>query len=361
MSDGVASSWYADLLLAAALALLAGVVVGVPGTPWVLDRLVGVPLLVFLPGYAMASVAFPEAASDAAAPESAASRTPGWPILLGLAVATSVLLVAVVGTMLAALGALSVGPAMAVVVAVTVLAAGAAALRRRATAPAFRRAPFQDGVLDREEPLLGSRKQTLALALAVVALVAAGGVTAAFSSPTADEAFTEFAVLEENESGDLVAEGYPDEIGTTEGHTFHLMLENHEGHAESYTVVVVAQRMDDGTVTSQTRLNATSVDVAAGERTVIEQPVYPERIGEDVRIQFLLYEGDAPETARPDTADVALQVWTDFVSGYANADLDAPTAAGFVAPAIAPADRPGAPARAVEPWAASVRVAAPAR
>jgi len=380
MSGRSTSSWYGDLLLVAALAVVAGAVAVAPGTPRAVDWIVGVPLLIFLPGYAVVSLAFPEAAPDAEAPESAASRTPDWPMFLGFAVATSVLLVAVVGTALAAVGELALSPAVAAIVAATVVAAGAAALRRRATAPAFRRAPFANGLLGGTGgPELGSRRQTLALAVAVVVLVAAAGAAAGFDSPTEDEAFTEFAVLEETDDGELVAGGYPDEIGTAEGHTFDLMLENHEGHAESYTVVVVAQRVENGSVTSQTRLNETTVEVADGQRKLVEQTVAPERVGEDVRVQFLLYKGDAPETASPDSADVALQVWTDFVSGYPDATVDPPTASGASAPSVAAAERVAedgsvasadqvahdgaAPTSvvAVEPSRAGVRVAAPAR
>lgn len=361
MSNRLTSAWYSDLLLVAALAVVAGAVAVAPGTPWVLDRIVGVPLLVFLPGYAVVSLAFPEAPPDAEAPESAASTNPGWPVTLGLAVATSVLLVAVVGTALAAVGRLALVPAVAAVVSVTVVAAAGAVLRRRGTAPAFRRAPFADGVLaGAAGSQFGSRGQMLALVAAVVVLVAAAGAAAAFSSPTEDEAFTEFAVLEENDDGELVAEGYPAEIGTAEGHAFHLMLENHEGQANYYSVVVVAQRVENGSVTSQTRLNETTVEVAAGERTIIEQTVTPERVDENVRIQFLLYKDGVPETVSPDSADVALQVWTDFVSGYPDAKVDAPTAVGTVPHSVTAPDSVAGGAAAGDAEVAAVPVAAAA-
>jgi len=311
--------WGADLVLAVGVALVAVATLAVSGMPWPMRWAVGVPLLVFVPGYALVAAVFPERATDEETADGIESGTPGWAVLLGLAVLASAGVSAVVGTAFAVLGELSLLPVAGVLVGVTAVAAGVAALRRLLVDSQYRRAPLRRGVASSATASLpGTRRQNVAFAGAVVLLVAAAGLTAAF--PATGEAYTEFYVLQENETGDLVAEGYPSEVVAGEGHTFHLAVENHEHQPVNYTVVVVAQNVSDGEVVEQRRLDTVSTSLEHGQRRVIEREVVPETTGEDVRIRFLLYEGAVPTTVSEASADVTLQVWTDVVAGNATAD-----------------------------------------
>ncbi|NHN43194.1 DUF1616 domain-containing protein [Halorubellus sp. JP-L1] len=329
--------WTADLVLALGLAVLAVATFAVGAVPWPIRWAVGIPLLVFVPGYALVAATFPERAVDEGTSDGVESGTPGWAVLLGIAVLASAVASAVVATAFAAVGALSLLPVAAVLVGVTAVGAGVAALRRSLVDPQYRRAPLRTGVSSTATASLpGTRRQNLALAGAVVVLVAAAGLTAAF--PATGEAYSEFYVLQEDDSGDLVAEGYPSEVVAGEGHTFHLAVENREQRSVDYTVVVVAQNVSDGEVIEQRRLDTASVSLEHGQRRVLARDVVPETTGEDVRIRFFLYKGDVPSTASEASADTTLQVWTDVVAGNSTtADEDTTARTGTTANAIAPA------------------------
>jgi uncharacterized membrane protein len=243
-------------------------------------------------------------------------------MVLGLALASSVLLTAVVGSVLAANDQLALSTVVFALVAVTVAGVVVAAARRYATAPSVRRAPLASGLPDVQPGgVLGSRNHDLAFGVALAALVVAGGVTAVVAQPADDEAFSEFAVLQEDGSGELVASNYPDELVAGDGHPFHLLVENHEGHAEEYAVVVVAERVEDGEVVQRNRLDTVDVEVDAGERRVVEHEVVPEATGENVRVRFFLYKGEVPATATAENADIALQVQTSVVAGHVEASV----------------------------------------
>jgi uncharacterized membrane protein len=312
MSDVAYWRWFADLGLVAAIAVLATVAFVVGGLPWPVTWALGIPLLVFVPGYAIMSALFPERAGLDSRPESRATDTPNWAVFAALSVVGSALLSAVVGTAFMQGDLFTIVNVSAVLAGVTVLAGMIAGVRRALLAPYARRAPLRSGSFTGSYANVpGSRVQKAAFAASIVVLVAAVGLTAAF--PATGDAFTEFYVLDENDDGELVAEGFPSNVTVGEGHAFHFAFENHEHREMTYTVVVVAQTVDGGEVTEQRRLDTFEVSVRAGSRVVEERTVVPERVGENVRIQFLMYKGSVPNTPSASSADIALQVWTDVV------------------------------------------------
>ena len=337
MSDAVYWRWFTDLVLVAGVSVLAVLAFVVPGVPWPVEWALGIAVLVFVPGYAVVAAMFPERSSVFDDAEPAAASTPSPAVVVALSMLGSALLAAVVGTAFATLATLTFVPVAGVLAGITVVAATVAAVRRALLAPYVRRGPLSSGVLGRAWRVLpGSRNQNAAFLVAVVVLVAAVGVTAAF--PPASDPFTEFYVLDENADGDLVAEDYPSELVAGTGHTFHVGVENHEHTRMRYSVVVLAQTVgDDGTVTGTRQLDAFRVSLAAGEETVVARDVVPEQPGENVRLVFLLYKGDAPASPSQNSADVApLQIWTTVVP--------AENASSFDSARVDPADAVARPA-----------------
>ncbi|WP_323675944.1 DUF1616 domain-containing protein [Halorubellus sp. PRR65] len=314
MSDVAYWRWFTDLALVAVVSVLAVLAFVVPGVPWPIRWTLGLAVLVFVPGYAVVAAVFPERSSAFDDAEPAPAATPSAAVVVALSMVGSALLAAVVGTAVVTVTELTFLPVAGILAAMTVVAAAVAAVRRALLAPYVRRGPLRSGALERAWTTLpGSRNQNVAFLAAGVVLLAAVGVTAAF--PPAGDPFTEFYVLNENADGDLVAEDYPDELVAGDGHTFHVGVENHEHTETRYSVVVLAQSVgDDGTVTGTRQLDAFEVSLAAGEKTVVPRDVAPEQPGEDVRLVFLLYKGDAPATPGPDSADFTLQIWTDVVT-----------------------------------------------
>ncbi|MFC6954544.1 DUF1616 domain-containing protein [Halorubellus litoreus] len=314
MSDAVYWRWFTDLVLVAGVSVLAVLAFVVPGVPWPVEWALGLAVLVFVPGYAVVSAVFPERSSVFDDAEPAAASTPSTAVVVALSILGSALLAGVVGVAFATLATLTFVPVAGVLAAITIVAAAVAAVRRALLAPYVRRAPLSSGALERIwSALPGSRNQNAAFLAAGVVLVAAVGVTAAF--PPASDPFTEFYVLNENADGDLVAEDYPSELVAGDSHTFHVGVENHENAQMQYSVVVLAQTVgDDGTVTETRQLDAFEVSLAAGEDAVVARDVVPEQPGENVRLVFLLYKGDAPASPGQNSADFALQVWTSVVT-----------------------------------------------
>lgn len=313
MSDVAYWRWFTDLTVASLAAVLAVVAFVAPGVPWPVQWALGVAVLVFVPGYAVVAAAFPERSSAFEDDEPSPASTPRPAVVVALAILGSALLTAVVGLAFATLAELAFLPVATALAAITVVASAVAAVRRALLSPYVRSAPLSSGVLRRTwSALPGTRNQNAALVAAAVVLVAAVGGVAAF--PPAGDPFTEFYVLDENADGDLVAEGYPSEIVAGDGHQFHLAVENHEHTRMRYTVVVLAQDVDaDGSVTATRQLDAFDVTLAAGAETVVARNVVPEQAGENVRLLFLLYKGDAPASPNAGSATFALQVWTTVV------------------------------------------------
>lgn len=145
----------------------------------------------------------------------------------------------------------------------------------------------------------GRRSAALnALIVAAVLLAVAGiGYTAAVSE--GDHRYTEFYLLTENESGDLVAQNYPNSIEAERPHAFHVGIENHRGNDTQYSVVVKLQRMyvenETPEVLEEEVVATESANVAENRQEIRSVDVTPEMRGSQMRLVFLLYRGDPPE------------------------------------------------------------------
>lgn len=310
--------WAVDLLLVALLVLLADVALLVPGVPWPIEWLLGVPLLLFLPGYALLSALFPESPGTDHRVGVFDGEVPGWPARLALAVVVSFVLVAVVGVLLAVISVLTVATALGAISVISLAGVAVAAGRRESLSPTTRAAPLAGGVASLRgtvsAQLPGSTIQTAATAVALLVLVASLAYAGA-ASPQPNP-YTEFYLGNEEADGDLVAEGFPTTVTAGERVPVTVVVENEEDRRVSYNVVVLAQRVaDNGTVTAREHLDTFSERVRPGERAVRNETLTPTLTGDSVRIRFLLYKGPAADQPSVENADLSLRLWVTVADG----------------------------------------------
>lgn len=310
--------WLADVLVA--LVLTVAGVAAVRNSPGGLVQvLLALPLLVFLPGYALVSVVFPTstpAPSALASFDAARAASPGdrgGTVVgagaagrLGLSVVSSAVIVPLV-----ALAAnfspdgLTLEPILGGVAAVTVgllLVATGRRLRypsdERFAMPTFvspSGIPWSDDSHRFQSNPWNATVPNLVLAVGVF-LVASSIGYAAVAAPTPDP-YTEFRVGTEDMTGDtrtLYRSSFP------RGRTTPLdvVVTNHEGGRTEYTVVAVLQRIEvtGGSVAVRESevVGERDLSVDAGERRRAAVDVEPSMDGDDHRLLVLLYRDGAP-------------------------------------------------------------------
>ncbi|XVH33847.1 DUF1616 domain-containing protein (plasmid) [Haloferacaceae archaeon DSL9] len=326
-----------DLIFVAFYAALAGVVVlaGIDST--ILRVLVGLPLLLFLPGYALIAVLYPERDTGPAPPADTISRptaapephTPFGRLGLSLAVSIGVVPLIAFAFNFTRFG-LSLGPVVAATCAFTLLCV-VVAIVVRMRIPAEERFTVDSfaalgGVRDRYftagttslasskafEARTGREVLFNLLLVGCVGVLLVSGVIAVGAFSGQVEPHSEFYLLEENQDGDLVGANNPMLDGFA---TLYPTITNNEGQTQTYMVVAATQTVDQNReVTSQTELERFSTELSDGETENIEHEVDVTG-GDNERLVYLLYIGDAPEEPSIDNADEHLHVWfgdTDF-------------------------------------------------
>lgn len=302
--------WAIDLAVVTVLVVVAVGVLLSPIGGWPIDWLVGVPFLLFLPGYALVSALFPKqpVGTQGGTVDAAGSSGPDWIVRVILSVVLSAIVVGVIGVLLDWALAIRLEPVVGAIAAVTVVGVVVAMGRRVRVSPERRANPFAGRTVGLRPA--GTKRQTITLALAVLVFV--GTVAFVGAVPPQGESYTESYLL--TEDGELAADDYPSTFVANDGHPLSVGLENHEHRSVSYEVVVIAQDVDaDGTVTAQQEVDRFSVELDHGEGAVVDREIAPTMTGEGIRLQFLVYKDTAPEDA--ERADQRLQLWIDVVEG----------------------------------------------
>lgn len=292
------------------------------GTP--LAVALGLPLLLFAPGYALVSLLFPGSTPDDAAERSLArvrERGLGGGERVALGVGISIALVPPLGVALTVAWTIDPVPVLLSVSALTVTFAVGATIRRLRR-PADRRfvVPLESWLTDARDAVDAGRTDAVlnvGLAAAVVLAFAAVGFSVAVSGP--GQQYTDVSLLTQNETGELVAEDYPSAFTTGESRPVVLSLQNHEGERTSYTVVVELQRVrqaSDGSanVVQDRELARFTPSVDAGETWRTRHDVTPTTTGEDLRLTYLVYRGEPPENPATSNAYEHVHVWVDVTA-----------------------------------------------
>lgn len=300
-----------DVAIVASLVVLADVaILLLPGSVGFLRVALGLPLVFFVPGYALLTVLFPEksgAPSDATADRrstGSVNRIRRGDVdaveRVALSFGTSLALVPVVVLLGSTVfGTLSVLPVLATINVVVgcLLAVGTA--RRRATPEPHR---FEVSTHRIRRSVFGAESLKSLVrngVLAVSVVLVASTLIYAIAVPQTGQSFSQLQVLTESGSGDLVTSGYPANVTAGEAESTHVRVENHENERTTYALVVELQRVraqgGSSTVVEEQRLAQMEQTLPPGETWEPRVEFTPELMGSDLRLTYLLYEGDVPD------------------------------------------------------------------
>lgn len=298
----------------------AGIALGTPVDLGVARVVVGFGLAFLAPGYALVAALYPRRpAGEIGAAAERLPYSPGTPERLALSVGASVALIPVV---IVALGLLSLGLGPVAVVGslslVTIALGVIAAARRLALDPVERYRP--PSVLERLTALRewvgrGSGVDTaLSVALVGAVLLATGAVGYGFAAPTGDQSYVGASLVTES-GGEYVASNYPSSLTVGEPTELALRLHNDGDAAAQLSAVVQLQRVDAGgesaTVLQRETVAELSTDVAAGETVYRNHQIEPTTAGEQLRLTYYVYQGEAPAEPTGESADRRLHLWVD--------------------------------------------------
>ncbi|WP_276301582.1 DUF1616 domain-containing protein [Halorussus lipolyticus] len=280
----------------------------------------GLPLLLFLPGYAAVAVLFPGREPDVERLD--AEGNPVAPrfqfrereriddparVTLAIGVSAVVTPVTALAVNFTPWG-LYARPLVVALAGVVVVGSLVAAVVRLRLPPEDRFAPTlrpASSALSSGDSDLGAAN----LVLAVGVLVAVAGIGFAVAVPKPGAQFTELYLLSEDENGTLVADDYP-EFAADDPEPLVVAVENHEGRDVTYSLVVEHQRVEPGgsAVVNETQLARTEIAVASGERELTRFDLSPET-GPDSRLRVLVYRGPVPADPTAESAYRHVVLW----------------------------------------------------
>lgn len=312
----------ADLAAATGYALVSALTLWFVGMASPLRAVVAVPLILFVPGYVLVAALYP---GDGSARRMDLRGSVGvLPTDDGIYVAERILLsfgmsVALLPLIGGFVWATSGGFSLLDILfgyATFVIVTGGVAALRRTSLPADER--FRVRLLQRlrrfRRWIVGRRTNETVVNLFLVGavLVAAATFTYALAVPTSGESYTT-AMLVTERNGEYVASGYPTTFEAGEPRSLTLQLTNHEGTETAYTVVVVVEDVERGgndvSVVRQSELERVGLTLQPGETVRHDHAVSPNIVGENLRLSYYVYKGEAPETPRTSTAYRNLRLW----------------------------------------------------
>jgi uncharacterized membrane protein len=334
----------ADLAAVVALVGITAAVVFLPVVSETPLRLVlGLPFVLFVPGYAFIAALFPEAGTfetseDEAGDEEHADDQEGIDGIerVALSFGLSIAVVPLIGLVLNFTPwGIRLVPIMVSVSLFTLASTAVAARRRWDLDPEDRFAvPWRAWVAGARAELFEPDSRTdaaLNVLLVVSILLAVGSVGYAVAVPQQGEAFTEFYLLTETEDGELVADDYPTEFTQGEGESLVVGIGNHEHEPMQYSVVVALQEVrivnestnnatdtEGGNVSvvveQEEELRRFQTQVAHNETWHLQHNVTPTMTGERLRLTYLLYKGEAPEEPTAENAYRELHLWVNVTA-----------------------------------------------
>lgn len=310
-----------DLFCVVGFVLAASLVLAVLDVSSALVRAtVGIPLLLFFPGYVLISICFPRA-SHAPEPTSGLfpvivqSRNLSDVERVALSFGLSLTVLPLIGV---ALGATQVGYAESTVVGSVggfVLIGALLAIVRRSLVPASDRYQIQlrrrleigsQTIFDTESTVHTAVNVVLVLSL----LIAITSVGYALIAPQQGEQYTNLHLATESESNELVTSNYSGTIGPDESIPVGITVDNEEGQDMNYTVVIQEQQLEDGEVVDRTELRRIDYVVGDGETRHSEQEITPVTEEGEIRISVQVYLDDVPQTPTHEDAYRYTYFWT---------------------------------------------------
>jgi uncharacterized membrane protein len=321
-----------DLAGIAAWVVLTNTVIFLPifsDTP--LRIVLGLPFILFVPGYALIAALFPEAGSapsaatgDDTTTGTAEQTTNDRGIdgieRVALASGLSIAIVPLVGLGLNFTPwGIRLVPIMVATSGLT-LALTAVAARRRWELPPERRLTvptrsWYHGVKTELFEPNGRADAALNVLLVASLLLATASVGFAVFVPSQGESFSELYLLTETENGDLVADDYPTDLTLGERAELTVGVTNQEHEQQTYVVVAQLQRVtttgNQTRVTSSEELRRFQTTLGHNETWRRQHSITPTMVGERLRLQYLLYRAPPPTTGEQTTAYRDVHLWVN--------------------------------------------------
>ncbi|MFD1564294.1 DUF1616 domain-containing protein [Haloarchaeobius amylolyticus] len=309
---GIVRRYPFDLAAVSVGAIAAYLLVVRFGTESGLRLFATVPLVLFLPGYALVSVLFPATKRRAnnAAATTAEARPRGIDTTerLGLAFVMSLVIAPLIVLVLPVTGwGLAAQPIAAALALVTVVLAQLGVGRRVRTPDAER---FTVSPIARLGRVRSTGVSTASIVLVLAIGAAVGALLVGVLLPVSAGGYTELALYSEDEDGELVAGDLPSEVEPGTSIPVTIAIENHEGHQQEYTVVIQEQTLEDDAVVERTELQRLNTTVSNGATARGERSVTPTAgANETVRISVLLYQDEPPATPTTENAAEETHFW----------------------------------------------------
>lgn len=301
-----------------ALALTHAVVQLAPATP--VRVLVVLAVLLFVPGYAFTTAAFPATRRPRTAPadSTTASGPAGITVVerLALSFGLSVALLPLYGLVLqVTVENFAVEPLLGLLTVVVPILLVVGTIRRVRT-PVARRyvVPLREWLSTvRSTVSAGRTRDTVVNVALVVAVIASmSTLTFALVAPQDGSHFTEVSLLAQQPSGDFAGSNYPTTFTEGEGQSLMLHVQNKEERAVVYTVVIQQQRVDtDGQVRQSVELDRFNRRVERNQEWYAEHELAPTMAGEDIRVTYLVYRDTVPAKPTLENAYRSLTLWVD--------------------------------------------------
>jgi uncharacterized membrane protein len=292
--------------------------------------LLGLPYVLFIPGYAFISALFPEASdknseiSDESDAESGGktivtSRSEGIDGIerVALSFGLSIAIVPLIGLILnfTPFG-IRLVPIMTGITVFTLFATTIAIFRRQNLTKDDRfRVPYRMWLQSIHTELFkpGSRTDAALNVLLVISIILAlTSVGYAVTVPKQGESFSEFYLLNK-EDGELVADGYPTNITTADRPELIFGVSNQEYSSVDYTVIIQLQRVqienNSTQVVQSAELNRFTNTLAHNETWHQTHNISASLTGQRLRLQYLLYRGDVPTSLSAETAYRETHLW----------------------------------------------------
>lgn len=315
--------------------VVGGLVVSNPPALAPLRAALGIPFALFLPGYALCSALFPARSTPVTGRGRSVWRRPAragglhWIERVALSFGISLALLPVLGLALALAGLGFAPTVVAAALGGVVVLGTVVGTVRRARLPGKERyrVPYRSWAGEARAAVfgVGGVDAGLNLALAVLVVLSVGALGYALVAPPAAESYSGFQLLAEGEGGDLVAGNYPREFAPGEARPIYVGIDNHEGSTTSYTVVAELQRVEtvdgDVSVVERERVDRFTVTLDPGERLRERRTVAPDTTGEDLRLVYYLYRGDAPADPDRSSAYRSVYLWVEVGNAGGEGDV----------------------------------------